>query len=210
MKRERLALSRDGAGKANLASLGDVFRLAGTMKATSREETLSWFAVPTAQVVKQLRTDLQAGLGPGEVSERFKKFGPNRLPTAGKRSPLMRFFMQINNVLIYVLLGAAVGKLLLGEWLDASVILGVVIVNALLGFIQEGKAEKALDSIRNMLSAEAMAVREGNTRMIPAEELVPGDVVLLQSGDKVPADIRLCEVIAHLSELLREARSPLP
>src|SRR6476619_2004035 len=194
MKRERLALSRDGAGKANLASLGDGFRLAGTMKATSREETLSWFAVPTAQVVKQLRTDLQAGLGPGEVSERLKKFGPNRLPTAGKRSPLMRFFMQINNVLIYVLLGAAVGKLLLGEWLDASVILGVVIVNALLGFIQEGKAEKALDSIRNMLSAEAMAVREGNTRMIPAEELVPGDVVLLQSGDKVPADIRLCEV----------------
>ena len=87
-----------------------------------------------------------------------------------------------------------VGKVLLGEWLDASVILGVVIINALLGFIQEGKAEKALDSIRNMLSAEAMAVREGKTRMIPAEELVPGDVVLLQSGDKIPADIRLCEV----------------
>jgi magnesium-transporting ATPase (P-type) len=164
------------------------------MKATPREETLSWFAVPIAQVVRQLKTDLQAGLGSGEVSERLEKYGPNRLPTAGKRSPLMRFFMQINNVLIYVLLAAAVGKLLLGEWLDASVILGVVIVNALLGFIQEGKAEKALDSIRNMLSAEAMTVREGNTRMIPAEELVPGDVVLLQSGDKVPADIRLCEV----------------
>jgi magnesium-transporting ATPase (P-type) len=106
----------------------------------------------------------------------------------------MRFLMQVNNVLIYVLLAAAVGKLLLGEWLDAFVILGVVIINALLGFIQEGKAEKALDSIRNMLSAEAMTVREGNTRMLPAEELVPGDVVLLQSGDKVPADIRLCEV----------------
>ena len=114
------------------------------MKATPREETLSWFAVPIAQVVRQLKTDLQAGLGSGEVSERLEKYGPNRLPTAGKRSPLMRFFMQINNVLIYVLLAAAVGKLLLGEWLDASVILGVVIVNALLGFIQEGKAEKAL------------------------------------------------------------------
>ena len=164
------------------------------MKATSGEGTLSWFAVSTAQVVKELSTDLDAGLGSGAVSERLEKYGPNRLPTAGKRSPLMRFFMQINNVLIYVLLAAAVGKLLLGEWLDASVILGVVIVNALLGFIQEGKAEKALDSIRNMLSAEAMAVREGNTRMIPAEELVPGDVVLLQSGDKVPADIRLGEV----------------
>jgi P-type E1-E2 ATPase len=97
-------------------------------------------------------------------------------------------------VLIYVLLAAALGKVFLGEWLDASVILGVVIINALLGFIQEGKAEKALDSIRNMLSAEAMALREGKTRMIPAEELVPGDVVLLQSGDKIPADMRLCEV----------------
>jgi P-type E1-E2 ATPase len=116
----------------------------------------------------------------------------------------MRFFMQINNVLIYVLLAAAVGKVLLGEWLDASVILGVVIINALLGFIQEGKAEKALDSIRNMLSAEAMAVRDGKTRMIPAEELVPGDVVLLQSGDKIPADLRLCEV-----KSLRVEEAPL-
>jgi magnesium-transporting ATPase (P-type) len=164
------------------------------MNATSKEEPLSWFAVPIAHVIKRLRTDQHAGLGSGEVSERLKKYGPNRLPTAGKRSPLMRFLMQINNVLIYVLIAAGVGKLLLGEWLDAFVILGVVIINALLGFIQEGKAEKALDSIRNMLSAEAMTVREGNTRMIPAEELVPGDVVLLQSGDKVPADIRLCEV----------------
>ena len=117
-------------------------------------------AVPTAHVIKKLKTDLEAGLVPGEVSERLKKYGPNRLPTAGKRSPLMRFLMQINNVLIYVLLAAGVGKILLGEWLDASVIFGVVIINALLGFVQEEKAEKALDSIRNMLSAEAMALRE--------------------------------------------------
>ena len=73
-------------------------------------------------------------------------------------------------------------------------IFAVVLINGLLGFIQEGRAEKALDSIRDMLSAEAMTVRDGNQRMIPAEELVPGDVVFLQSGDKVPADIRLCEV----------------
>ena len=164
------------------------------MKSTSGEASLSWYSLPTEVVVKELKTDPEAGLRSGEVSERLKKYGPNRLPTAGKRGPLMRFLMQINNVLIYVLLAAALGKVFLGEWLDASVILGVVIINALLGFVQEGKAEKALDSIRNMLSAEAMAVREGKTRMIPAEELVPGDVVLLQSGDKIPADIRLCEV----------------
>ena len=164
------------------------------MESTPSESNLPWHAVPVTDLINKLGTDQDAGLRAEEVSARLGKYGPNRLPTAGKRSALMRFFMQVNNVLIYVLLAAAVGKLLLGEWLDASVILGVVIINALLGFIQEGKAEKALDSIRNMLSAEAMAVREGNTRMIPAEELVPGDVVLLQSGDKVPADIRVCEV----------------
>jgi P-type E1-E2 ATPase len=116
----------------------------------------------------------------------------SRPPASAARS--CGFSCRSTTVLIYVLLAAALGKVFLGEWLDASVILGVVIINALLGFIQEGKAEKALDSIRNMLSAEAMALREGKTRMIPAEELVPGDVVLLQSGDKIPADMRLCEV----------------
>jgi calcium-translocating P-type ATPase len=82
---------------------------------------------------------------------------------------------------------------MLNLWIDAAVILGVVIINALLGFIQEGKAEKALDSIRNMLSAEARTVRGGETRLIPADELVPGDIVLLESGDKVPADLRLTD-----------------
>jgi hypothetical protein len=82
---------------------------------------------------------------------------------------------------------------MLNLWVDAAIIFGVVILNGLLGFIQEGKAEKALDSIRNMPSAEARTMREGEVRMISAEELVPGDVVLLESGDKVPADLRLAE-----------------
>ena len=83
---------------------------------------------------------------------------------------------------------------MLNLWIDAAIILGVVIINALLRFIQEGKAEKALDSIRNMLSAEARAVRGGETRMIAAEGLVPGDLVLLKMGDKAPADVRLTAV----------------
>src|SRR4029077_4387149 len=142
------------------------------MNSTSSPESAPWHAETIAKVIERLGTNQESGLKPDEVSERLKKHGPNRLPTAGKRGPLMRVFMQIKHVLIYCLLAPPVGKVLLGEWLDASVILGVVIINALLGFIQEGKAEKALDSIRNMLSAEAMAVRAGETRMLAGAELV--------------------------------------
>ena len=106
----------------------------------------------------------------------------------------MRFLMQFHNILIYVLLAAGFVKLMVGLWLDAAIILGVVVLNALLGFIQEGKAEKTLDSIRHMLSAEARTVRGEEIRMVPAEVLVPGDIVLLESGDKIPADLRLVDV----------------
>jgi magnesium-transporting ATPase (P-type) len=116
------------------------------------------------------------------------------LPTSRKHGPFMRFLQQFNNILVYVLLAAGFIKLMMGLWLDSSIILGVVIINGLLGFLQEGRAEKSLDSIRNMLSAEARALRKGQTAMIPAEQLVPGDIVFLESGDKIPADIRLADV----------------
>jgi magnesium-transporting ATPase (P-type) len=128
-----------------------------------------------------------------EASARLEKYGPNRLPEGSKRGPFMRFFAQLNNVLVYVLLAAGFVKLMLNLWVDAGVIFGVVVLNSLLGFIQEGKAEKALDSIRNMLSAEARTMRGGEARLIPADQLVPGDVVLLESGDRIPADLRLIE-----------------
>ena len=155
---------------------------------------VAWHAMPVDDVVKRLATRTGTGLDASEAAARLQKYGPNRLPEGKKRGPFMRFLAQFNNILVYVLLAAGFIKLMLNLWIDASIILGVVILNALLGFIQEGKAEKALDSIRNMLSAEARTVRGGETRMIPAEELVPGDVVLLESGDKVPADLRLIDV----------------
>jgi magnesium-transporting ATPase (P-type) len=102
--------------------------------------------------------------------------------------------LQFHNVLIYVLLGAAGVTAALGHGVDTAVILGVVVINALIGFIQEGKAEKSLDAIRNMLSLHAMVMRDGRRSEIAAEELVPGDIVLLASGDKVPADLRLIEM----------------
>ncbi len=153
-----------------------------------------WHALPAAEAARQLATDSDKGLDTGEAQSRLQKFGPNRLPEGKTRGPLARFLAQFNNILVYVLLGAGFTKLMLSLWLDAGIIFAVVILNGLLGFFQEGKAEKALDSIRNMLSAEARTLRGGETRMIPAEELVPGDIVLLESGDKIPADLRLTEV----------------
>jgi calcium-translocating P-type ATPase len=166
---------------------------AATISTTANGAT-PWHAIAVADVAGRLNTSAEKGLDAAAISDRLRKYGPNRLPEAVQRGPFIRFLLQFNNVLVYVLLAAAFTKLMLNLWLDASIILGVVVVNALLGFIQEGRAEKALDSIRHMLSAEARTVRGGATRLIPTEELVPGDVVLLESGDKVPADLRLTDV----------------
>jgi calcium-translocating P-type ATPase len=164
------------------------------VNSTSTGGAVPWHALAVDEVLKRLTTSTENGLAVGEASTRLQKYGPNRLPAGKKRGALMRFISQFNNILVYVLLGAGFTKMMLGLWIDASIILGVVILNALLGFIQEGKAEKALDSIRNMLSAEARTLRGGEARMIPAEQLVPGDIVLLESGDKVPADLRLADI----------------
>src|SRR5262245_15978443 len=153
-----------------------------------------WHAMPVDEVVQRLHSNPTTGLDGQEASRRLATHGPNRLPEGTRQGPFKRFLLQFNNVLVYLLLAAGFVKLMVGLWLDVPIILGVVLVNALLGFVQEGKAEKALDSIRNMLSAEARALRGGEARLIPAEELVPGDMVLLESGDKVPADLRLVDV----------------
>jgi magnesium-transporting ATPase (P-type) len=178
--------------------------MSDTARAAPEPASAFWHAVPAPEVIGRLQTDPARGLDASEASRRLARFGPNRLPEGQKRGALMRFLAQFHNVLVYVLLAAGFVKLMLGLWLDAAVILGVVIINALLGFLQEGKAEKALDSIRNMLSAEARTVRGGETRLIAAEELVPGDVVLLESGDRIPADLRLVDV-----KNLRTEEAPL-
>jgi magnesium-transporting ATPase (P-type) len=161
--------------------------------ADARSDDVAWHAISADDVVKRLATSSEYGLEAAEASTRLRKYGQNRLPEGKKRGAFTRFLAQFNNILVYVLLAAGFTKLMLNLWVDAGIIFGVVVLNALLGFIQEGKAEKALDSIRNMLSAEARTVRAGETRLIPAEELVPGDVVTLESGDKVPADLRLVD-----------------
>ena len=152
-----------------------------------------WHAKSGDEICKELQCGSR-GLTQSEALERLSRYGPNRMKPPRKKSWIERFLSQFHNVLIYVLLAAAAVTAMLEHWIDAGVILGVVVVNAVIGVVQEGKAEKALDAIRKMLSSQAMARRDGTFVQIPAEELVPGDIVTLQSGDKVPADLRLIAV----------------
>jgi magnesium-transporting ATPase (P-type) len=152
-----------------------------------------WHASAPADALRRLESARQ-GLTEDEARARLERHGPNRLKPPKRRGPLARFLLQFHNVLIYVLIAAAVLTGLLGEWVDTGVIVGVVLINAFIGFLQEGKAEKALDAIRKMLSLHATVRRDSRRADVDAEDLVPGDIVLLASGDKVPADLRLIEV----------------
>lgn len=137
------------------------------------------------------RAGKPSGLTDRDAEDRLAEHGPNRLPTPAKRSSIVRFLSHFNNLLIYVLLGAAALTAVLGHWIDTQVILAVAIVNATIGYIQEGKAERALQAIRQMLSPRATVLRNGRRMTVSAETLVPGDLAVLEPGDKVPADIRL-------------------
>lgn len=152
-----------------------------------------WHAMSADEVFKRFHSSSE-GLTFKEARRRKKIFGSNLLKPIKTRSLFLRFLDQFNNVLIYILLMSGVITSLLKEWVDTIVIFGVVILNGIIGFVQENKAEKALDSIRQLLSLNATVIRNGRRCTVPAKSLVPGDVVLLQSGDKVPADIRLFEV----------------
>jgi P-type Ca2+ transporter type 2C len=152
-----------------------------------------WYSKPVDKVLDKLSAD-KKGLTDNEAQQRLEEYGANKLPEGKSRSALMRFLLQFHNVLIYVLMVAAVITALLDHWIDTWVIVAVILVNAIIGFVQEGKAEKALEGIRKMLSLHATVLRDGKRKDIDAEDLVPGDVVLLESGDKVPADLRLISV----------------
>ncbi len=139
-------------------------------------------------------SDIKNGLSQKEADQRLAQQGRNKLPAPKRKSPLVRFLSQFHNVLIYLLLIAALVATFLGEWIEVGVILAVVIINVLISFIQEGKAEKALEGIKNMLSLSAVVIRDQKRTSIEAEEVVQGDLIVLKSGDRVPADIRLVSV----------------
>ncbi|MFU8899447.1 MAG: HAD-IC family P-type ATPase, partial [Roseinatronobacter sp.] len=133
------------------------------------------------------------GLDAAQLRKRLDTYGPNILPAAPRPGPLARLARQFNNLLILVLIAAAVITALLGHWIDTGVIMAVVIINAVIGFVQEGKAEAALDALRDMLAPKANVIRAGQRMAVAGAELVPGDIVILEAGDKVPADLRLIE-----------------
>jgi magnesium-transporting ATPase (P-type) len=159
-------------------------------RAAGAPDDVAWHALSVEEAMRRLGSG-GGGLTPGEAARRLAEHGPNRLPAVKGRSALRRFLAQFENLLIYILMAAGLVTALLGHLVDSAVIAGVVIVNAVVGFIQEGRAEQALDAIRDMLTPHASVLRDGRRVTLDAADLVPGDLVLLEAGDKVPADLRL-------------------
>ncbi|MFH1639232.1 MAG: HAD-IC family P-type ATPase, partial [Chloroflexota bacterium] len=152
-------------------------------------EGTKWYQLPAEQVLGILQSG-QAGLTSDEAHNRLSKYGYNELVTK-KRGPLLRFIVQFNNALLYVLIVAAVIAALLGKFMDMWVIVGVVLATVVIGFVQEGKAEASLEALKKMLVPECNVVRDGKERVAPTKEIVPGDIVVLEGGDRVSADLRL-------------------
>ena len=148
-------------------------------------EEVRWHALPGSEIGRIFGVEL-TGLSREDVSQQAARFGPNALPRAARRSPLLRFLAQFNNTLIYVLLAGALAAALLDHMIDAAVIVAVVIVNAIIGHIQEGKAEQALEAIQQMIAPKASVVRGGSRQTIPVSEIVPGDLVIIEAGIAFP------------------------
>ncbi len=153
-----------------------------------------WHHLPIAEIVELLAGDRDKGLDRSAVEQRLKEFGSNTISTSKGKGPVLRFLLQCHQPLIYILLISGLVTALLGEWVDSGVIFGVVLVNALVGYLQEAKAVDALAALARTMITEATVLRQGEKMRLCATGLVPGDIVFLQSGDKVPADMRLFQV----------------
>lgn len=157
----------------------------------SSHESVTWHQLEIEALLHKLNTNAESGLDSNDVINRQQTYGTNKLSKKKSESHFKKFFKQFHDVLIYVLLIAAIITTLLGQYIDTTVILLVVIINAVIGFVQENRAEQALNAIRNMLSLHANVIRNGHRHKVDAEELVVGDIILLRAGDKVPADARI-------------------
>lgn len=165
-----------------------------TPSSSPQSDNQTWYQLSAKEAMLRLGVG-ESGLSEQDAISRLQEYGPNALPQKANKSALMRFLAHFNDVLIYILLAAAVVTGAMGHWVDTLVILGVAVINALIGFLQENSAEKSLKSIQSMLSSQAVVIRDGLIQTINADQLVPGDIVELRPGDKIPADLRI--VSAH-------------
>lgn len=154
-----------------------------------------WHALEASNVVSALRTSPSAGLSIEEATQRLKEFGPNELEEADRPSLLRMILEQFNNFIVIVLILAAAISAFLGDYVEAVAIMAIVVLNAILGVIQERRAEEALAALRRLAAPEAQVVRDGRRSTIPARELVPGDIVFLEAGNYIPSDLRLVETV---------------
>lgn len=152
-----------------------------------------WHNLSIDDVARQLKADSEKGLSSEEVAERHNRFGSNQLTAQKKQSAWLQFLQQFNQPLLYILLVAGLVTAFLQEWIDSGVIFGVTLLNAIIGFVQESKAENAIAALAKSVATEATILRSGQKQVVSSSDLVPGDLVLLSSGDKVPADVRLIE-----------------
>lgn len=153
----------------------------------------SFYSQPTEKLLKELSSEIN-GLLREEAKLRLEKFGRNEIPEKKAKRPILIFLRQFHSVLIYILLVAAVISFFIGHLIDVYVIVTVILINATMGFVQEHKAERSIQALKKMIVAYAKVFREGELLKIPAKELVPGDIILLEEGDRIPADARLLEV----------------
>ncbi|NMB07963.1 MAG: calcium-transporting P-type ATPase, PMR1-type [Tissierellia bacterium] len=154
---------------------------------------MEWYKLTAEELKTKLNTHKDKGISNLEAKNRLEKYGLNELKEEARKSLLYKILAQFKDFLVIILIIASIISYIVGEKVDAIVILAIVIINALLGLYQEGRAEKALEALKKMTSPNAKVIREGNTTVVPANSLVPGDIVLLDAGDIVPSDLRLIE-----------------
>ncbi len=157
-------------------------------------EEAVWHHMEKEDVLRELETDSNRGLDASEAEARLQEVGLNRLTPKKGKGPILRFLLQFHQPLVYILIAAGIVTGLIADWTDATAIFAVVLVNAVIGFVQEAKALGAIEALARRMTTSASVLRSGQARLISSEELVPGDIVSLQAGDKVPADLRLLRV----------------
>ena len=154
---------------------------------------MEWYQKSNEDLLQELNTDINNGISQDEANGRLEKYGPNELKEEARQSFLSKLLAQFKDVLVLILIAAAIVSAFVGEPVDAIVIIAIVIVNAILGLYQEGKAEKSLEALKKMSAPNAKIIRDGNQTVVPSNSVVPGDIVILETGDIIPADLRLVE-----------------